>query len=205
MIGVATRDRVIAVATRHFAEHGFGGTSLRSIQREAGVNPATVHYYFGTKEALYQAVIEQFLEVIQAERSARIDRVPDDVTGRARLRLLLHAYLAPHLEVAAAPGGHDYARVLAFVQVSPPDAATAMFDASVAPVRRRFADSLAGLFPRASRRRIDELITMAVGHMAMTPIYLGSGRDARRMARAIEDAVSYTAAGFEALGGPLAD
>jgi AcrR family transcriptional regulator len=50
------RTRLIEVAARHFAEHGIQGASQRAIQREVGVNPATAHYYFGSKEALYRAV-----------------------------------------------------------------------------------------------------------------------------------------------------
>ena len=80
-----TRERVLKVAARHFAEHSFSGTSLRAIQREVKVNPATVHYYFGSKEALYQAVIGEFLDRIQAERLARLQQVPANLSGRERL------------------------------------------------------------------------------------------------------------------------
>jgi AcrR family transcriptional regulator len=200
-----TRDRVLDVASRHFAEQSFSGTSLRAIQREVGVNPATVHYHFGTKEALYEAVIARHLERIQAERLGRLDRVPDAVSGRARLERLLHAYLSPHLEVAATPSGYQYARILAFVQVNPRDAATDLFDKAVAPVRTRFAEALAPLFPGVTRQRIYEVLAMSVAAMAMVPIRLGErSLDPRRMADAIDDCVSYTAAGFEALCGPAA-
>ncbi len=200
-----TRERVLEIATRHFAEHSFSGTSLRAIQREAKVNPATVHYYFGSKEALYQAVIAQFLDRIQADRLARLAAVPADFRGRERLERLLLAYLAPHLELATTPAGYSYARILAHVQVTQRDAATEMFDVAVSPVRSRFADALAPLFPTASRRRILEVLAMAVAHMAMAPIGLGlKSLDRNRMAKAITDTVAYTASGFEELCGPIA-
>jgi AcrR family transcriptional regulator len=199
-----TRDRVIEVAARHFAEHSFSGTSLRAIQREVGVNPATVHYHFGTKEALYQAVIAQYLDRIQAERLSRLARIAPEVTGRARLEQLLRAYLAPHLEVASTPAGYNYARILAFVQANQRDAATDMFDAAVAPVRNQFADAFAPLFPEAQRRRIYEVLAMSVAVMAMAPIRLAErSLDPKRMATAIDDCVAYTASGFEQLCGPL--
>jgi TetR/AcrR family transcriptional regulator, regulator of cefoperazone and chloramphenicol sensitivity len=201
-----TRNRVLEVAARHFAEHSFQGTSLRAIQREVGVNPATVHYHFGTKEDLYQAVIAQFLDRIQAERLARFDKIPGDVSGRARLERLLLNYLAPHLELATTPAGYNYARILAYVQVDVRDAATDMFDEAVGAVRTRYAQALAALFPEAPERRIYEVLAMSVAHMAMVPIRLGEkSLQPGRMARAIADAVAYTSAGFERLCGPLAE
>jgi len=200
-----TRDRVLEVAARHFAEHSFSGTSLRAIQREVGVNPATVHYHFGTKEALYQAVIAQFLDKIQAERTARLARIPADLTGRARLERLLQAYLSPHLELATTPAGYNYARILAYVQATVRDAATDLFDLAVTPVRKQFADALAPLFPEAPKKRIYELLAMAVADMAMVPIRLGEASlDKRRMAAATSDCVAYAAAGFVQLCGPIA-
>lgn len=201
-----TRARVLEVATRHFAEHSFSGTSLRAIQREVKVNPATIHYYFGTKEALYQAVIGRHLEQIQAERLARLAQVPANLSGRERLERLLHGYLAPHLELATTPAGYDYARILAYVQVSLRDAAAEMFDEAVASVRKRYADALEPLFPQAAKRRIYEVLAMAVAHMATAPIRLGEASlEPGRMAAAIADTVAYTASGFERLCGPIAE
>lgn len=201
-----TRERVLQVATRHFAEHSFSGTSLRAIQREVKVNPATVHYYFGSKEALYQAVISRHVERIQAERMARLAQVPANLGGRERLERLLHGYLAPHLELAATPAGYDYARILAYVQVSVRDAAAEMFDAAVGSVRKHYAEALKPLFPQASKGRIYEVLAMAVAHMAMVPIRLGEqSLQPGRMAAAIADAVAYTASGFERLCGPIAE
>jgi AcrR family transcriptional regulator len=48
-----TRERIATAATRGFAASGFDGTSIRSIAREAGVDPALVHHYFGSKERLF--------------------------------------------------------------------------------------------------------------------------------------------------------
>jgi AcrR family transcriptional regulator len=48
-----TRERIAIAATRAFAEAGFDGASIRGIAREAGVDPALVHHYFGSKEHLF--------------------------------------------------------------------------------------------------------------------------------------------------------
>jgi AcrR family transcriptional regulator len=53
-----TRARILQAASTLFAERGFAGASTHEIAAAAGVNQALVRYHFGTKEALWQEVIE---------------------------------------------------------------------------------------------------------------------------------------------------
>jgi AcrR family transcriptional regulator len=53
-----TREVVLAAAREAFAEKGFDGATIRGIASAAGVDPALVHHYFGTKDALFLAAIE---------------------------------------------------------------------------------------------------------------------------------------------------
>ena len=53
------RERLLDAALQRFAADGIAATSLRMIAVEAGVNPALVHYYFGDKERLQDAVVEE--------------------------------------------------------------------------------------------------------------------------------------------------
>src|SRR4029450_5467415 len=55
------RRRVLAAANRCFGRHGFRKTSVEMIAAEAGVSKALVFAFFGHKDALYDAVIEQTL------------------------------------------------------------------------------------------------------------------------------------------------
>jgi len=50
-----TREAILVVARRRFATRGYQATSLRSIAGEAGVDPALLLHYFGTKEGLFAA------------------------------------------------------------------------------------------------------------------------------------------------------
>lgn len=54
-----TITRILSAAESHFALHGFFASSLRQIMREAQVNVAAAHYHFGSKEALFLAVIHR--------------------------------------------------------------------------------------------------------------------------------------------------
>lgn len=62
--GEETRAELLAAARRLFARRGFDGTSIRAVTREAGANLGAVTYHFGSKRALYAAVLEQGLRPI---------------------------------------------------------------------------------------------------------------------------------------------
>jgi AcrR family transcriptional regulator len=53
-----TRARILETARSMVSSHGIDGVSIRDIAREAGVSLATVHHYFGTKDALHEACID---------------------------------------------------------------------------------------------------------------------------------------------------
>lgn len=52
------RQRLLKAASQLFARRGYGAVSLREIARAADVTPAMVHYYFGDKRGLYEAMLE---------------------------------------------------------------------------------------------------------------------------------------------------
>lgn len=53
-----TRREILDSARALFAERGFTGTSIRAVAADAGVDPALVHHYFGTKESLFRAALD---------------------------------------------------------------------------------------------------------------------------------------------------
>lgn len=55
---VATRHAILGAAEECFAASGFAGTTTRQVAGLAGVNVATLHYHFGSKEKLYRAVLD---------------------------------------------------------------------------------------------------------------------------------------------------
>ncbi|WP_432798513.1 CerR family C-terminal domain-containing protein [Poriferisphaera sp. WC338] len=59
--GDITRDKLIHVSGRLFAEKGFDGTSVRLIAKEAGVGIGVLNYHFKSKDGLYEAVLGEVL------------------------------------------------------------------------------------------------------------------------------------------------
>jgi len=60
---LANEARILKAAEEVFATAGFAGARTAAIARRAGVPKANLHYYFGTKEALYRRLLETILEV----------------------------------------------------------------------------------------------------------------------------------------------
>jgi TetR/AcrR family transcriptional regulator len=58
----ANERLIMAAAEQEFAQSGFKGTTTDAIARRAGVPKANLHYYFSTKAALYQRIIEDVCE-----------------------------------------------------------------------------------------------------------------------------------------------
>lgn len=52
---------ILAAAAEEFAVHGFKGTSMNAIAQRVNLPKANLHYYFGSKEGLYTALLEQIL------------------------------------------------------------------------------------------------------------------------------------------------
>jgi AcrR family transcriptional regulator len=53
-----TREAILAAARDRFAGHGYTGTTIRGIAADAGVDPALVHHFYGSKEQLFIAALQ---------------------------------------------------------------------------------------------------------------------------------------------------
>ncbi|MFF8291219.1 TetR family transcriptional regulator [Streptomyces sp. NPDC016309] len=60
--GPGARERILQAARAEFAERGYDKTSVRGIAKAAGVDPALVHHYFGTKDEVFAAAVEVSFE-----------------------------------------------------------------------------------------------------------------------------------------------
>jgi AcrR family transcriptional regulator len=93
----ATRDRLLKVAERLFAERGFKDVTVREICRAARANVAAVNYHFGDKLGLYRDVLRRAIDgmrqVTDAARRAGEGQAPDEQLRRY-VRVFLHALLA---------------------------------------------------------------------------------------------------------------
>jgi AcrR family transcriptional regulator len=88
--GEETRGRILDAALELFAASGFEGASTRTIAERAGVNLPAIQYYFGSKEGLYRAVVEQFSQEMQAGVGPIAQRIRAElVSGQPSRRRLI--------------------------------------------------------------------------------------------------------------------
>jgi TetR/AcrR family transcriptional regulator len=89
-IRLRNRALILAAAEEVFATQGYRGATTAAIAKKAGLPKANVHYYFGTKEALYQAVLQDILGLWLGELD-RLTEASDPATAlgdyiRAKIR-----------------------------------------------------------------------------------------------------------------------
>jgi AcrR family transcriptional regulator len=88
-----TREAVLASARTAFAERGYDGATIRGIATAAGVDPALVHHYFGSKHKLFLASVE--FPVDPEELLPSVLEAGTDDLGRNLLRTILGVWDSP--------------------------------------------------------------------------------------------------------------
>ncbi|MEY4927064.1 MAG: hypothetical protein RI894_1500 [Bacteroidota bacterium] len=84
------RQKILVAAEKLFAEHGFEGTSTRTLSQEAGVNLAMISYYFGSKEDLYKTLVT---ERTAPFRDAIESFVSLETTAWQKMELIIDGYV----------------------------------------------------------------------------------------------------------------
>lgn len=99
--GAASRSSLLQAARLAFAQRGLEGARVDDIAKRAGVNKQLVYHYFGSKEGLYTAVLEEvYNEIRQREQALDLSRFPAEEAVR-RLIEFSFDYLAEHPEFVA--------------------------------------------------------------------------------------------------------
>ncbi|RDI65678.1 TetR/AcrR family transcriptional regulator [Nocardia pseudobrasiliensis] len=88
-----TREAILEAARARFAEVGFDKASIRSIAGAAGVDPALVHHYFGTKAELLTAALR--LPLDPQIITARIAAAPIEDLGETIVRHVVQVWDSP--------------------------------------------------------------------------------------------------------------
>ena len=117
-----TRDLILDAAEDLFSKHGFYGVTIREVAREAGVDTALVHYYFGAKRGLFDAVFLRRAEVWNNERVDAINRYARDAEpGGMTLEGLFEAFLRPPFQwsLKGGPGWKHYSALVAQTNANP--------------------------------------------------------------------------------------
>lgn len=180
MRGSDTKDRILDVSEILFSERGFDATSLRTITAEAGVNLASVNYYFGSKDALLEAVYARRLVPMNQERVRRLDSLEQEFHGAdIPLHALIAAFVEPALALSREPtnGSSSFIRLLGRSYTEPSLALQDKVRSMYEGVITRFKSAFARALPDLPSDDLNWRLHFMVGMLA----YCMSGSDTMRL------------------------
>lgn len=94
----ATQARILKAAKKEFAENGLGGARVDEISERAEANKRMIYHYFGSKEDLFTAVLENaYLDIRAAETKLELDKL-DPLEALERLVRFTWEYYLKHPE-----------------------------------------------------------------------------------------------------------
>lgn len=93
----SSREAILTAALQAFARYGYDGASMPQIAKLAQVAPPLIHYYFGSKDKLWQETVEHSLGRLRREAAA-IRTATRALAPLDQLRAVLqaHAHFAAH-------------------------------------------------------------------------------------------------------------
>lgn len=116
---VDLRDVILDQAELAFAEFGFAGTKTRKIAERAAVNPGLIRYYFGSKDALFEAVFRRRGGVVSSNRLTLLEAVLNR-DSPPTVEELLYAYLKPQWVMKhSGEAGAAFVRLQAHIHAEP--------------------------------------------------------------------------------------
>jgi AcrR family transcriptional regulator len=120
-VGQNYKEAILDGAELLFAQHGFYGVSTRQVAAEAGVDVALIHYYFGAKRALFDAVFARRAEILNRARMASLDAYELEFAGALTAEGAIEAFINPLIDASenGGPGWKSYFVLVAQVNNTP--------------------------------------------------------------------------------------
>ena len=199
---IDTKEQIINVAERLFAEKGFAGTSLRNVIREAGVNIAAVHYHFGSKEELFIAVVRRVAQQIVTSQVEELSKY-ENLEEPPSLENILEAFYGPPLRIITQMGEAGVVRAQFMGRCrAEPFPIQQLSDKEFHESQRRFLDILQRALPDQTRTELTWKLDLAVAIIVRTANQLGqsdkviTGKSSDEIEIAIARLVKFVAQGM---------
>jgi AcrR family transcriptional regulator len=151
--GDDTRNRILEVSARTFAQRGIENVSLREITRLACVNVAAINYHFGGKEGLAEAIFDDLAPRVNATRLAELNSILQRATARScapTLADIVRSFMRPYLSEHPSDGGGLLAQLVFRHRLSPTPATHDIISRHFDPMAHRYIAAFALACPGAS-------------------------------------------------------
>ena len=206
--GLDLKETILDAAEGLFARHGFHGVTTRQVAAEAGVDTALIHYYFGAKRELFDAVFLRRAEILNQAREASMNAyVKAHAAAGMTVEGVIEAFIEPLLRISqdGGPGWKSYFALVAQVNNTPAWGGETMarfFD----PVVHQLVETLKTVRPQAEYRDLYWCYQFLTGSMMLSLSETGRidslsegechSSDLEAVRRRL---FAYCAAGFEAV------
>jgi len=163
-----TRERLLAAASALFAERGFHGTKIREIAGRGGVNVAAGNYHYGSKKALYLAVLRTQFADIRARLARRgASRSPGELArlGRAELEALLRTRVQTMLDRLVGPPPGPHGTLMQREMCDPSEALPVIVEEFVRPMMHDMAAIVSHLAPGLGGPAVEQCVHSIIGQV----------------------------------------
>ena len=92
-VDLTTEQKILSAARQEFCERGLDGGRMQSIADRAGVNKALLHYYFRSKEKLFEIIIREMVATIWKKIHGELNAKAQATDLRAIIRTLVSSYI----------------------------------------------------------------------------------------------------------------
>lgn len=167
MTQIETKDRILDAAETLLASNGYAATSLRAITVEAGANVAAIHYHFGSKQSLLEALFKRRVSSINDERLRLLDAAEARTESPPSLDEVLRIFLEPALRRLGSDdaGWTRFTRVMGRVLGETGDHVHAIQQV-FSEIRARFVPALGRALPKLSPEDIAWRMHFLIGTMS---------------------------------------
>jgi TetR/AcrR family transcriptional regulator len=90
---ISAQDKIITAAIQEFSEKGYSGARMQAIAEKAGVNKALLHYYFRSKEKLYETIMEQCVHHFWGEIADELDACQGEMPLKDIIELIATTFI----------------------------------------------------------------------------------------------------------------
>ncbi len=160
------KPALIRAGEELFAREGIHGTRINELTERAGQrNQSALHYHFGSRDGLLQAIIERHVSVVDGERAGLLT----SLGPRATLRELVAVVVTPLAGELRSASGRDYLRIVPQLlksDVNPPALMQALARAELL---------LADLAPPLRSERLRSMIQLATTLLAVRAVAIEDG------------------------------
>ncbi|XKM13960.1 TetR/AcrR family transcriptional regulator [Orbaceae bacterium ac157xtp] len=165
---IKTAEKILNSAEKLFAQFSYNEVSIRQITDDAGVKLALVHYHFGSKEALYKALINRRIGKLSSDRLKLLAYYKNLHNNQPiELKNIVDAFITPYLynTLYGEEGWKSYGQIVARLLSSGSDLSLSILCEQFDPCAEHFIVELRKIFPNANEQQIQWGVDFMVAAM----------------------------------------